>query len=104
MKNPVNPINKATDAYHLYKNRKTILQMFRAVRSGNFKFTLFTYVVMILGVAYTILPTDMLPDFIPFVGWVDDGILLFLVFQQLRKELGKYNEKLDKEQKWVITK
>lgn len=104
MKNPVNPINKAKDAYHIYKNRKSLLNMFKAVRQGKFKMTLFTYIVMILGLVYTFVPTDLLPDFIPVIGWVDDGILLFLVLQQLRKELGKYNTQLDNEQKWVMTK
>jgi uncharacterized membrane protein YkvA (DUF1232 family) len=62
-------------------------------RSG---FTLPKIVVILISVIYVILPTDAIPDFIPFVGWVDDlvvgaiGILTAIaaVTGQLRRSSG----------------
>ncbi len=59
-------------------------------------FTLPKIVVILISVIYVILPTDAIPDFIPFVGWVDDlvvsaiGILTAIaaVTGQLRRSSG----------------
>lgn len=40
-------------------------------------------VLMILAIAYVIFPFDPLPDFIPFLGWIDD----IGVFMAARKNL-----------------
>jgi len=38
-------------------------------------FTLPKIVVILISVIYVILPMDAIPDFIPFVGWVDDLVV-----------------------------
>ena len=54
--------------------------------------------VAVLGLLYLISPLDILPDFIPILGWVDDGVVLALflalayrllpdeLYQQLRRK------------------
>jgi uncharacterized membrane protein YkvA (DUF1232 family) len=56
--------------------------------------------VAVLGLLYLISPIDILPDFIPILGWVDDGVVvaLFLalaykllppeLYEQLRRKTG----------------
>jgi uncharacterized membrane protein YkvA (DUF1232 family) len=39
----------------------------------------------VLAVIYTLWPMDLIPDVIPFLGWLDDGLALFFAFQQARK-------------------
>lgn len=97
-------ISQAGDAYHIYKNRKSLLAMLRDVKNGQHRLSFFTYIVSLLVFVYTFWPADVLPDFIPFIGWVDDGILLFLVFKQLKKELNQYNEKLASKSQWQMIK
>jgi uncharacterized membrane protein YkvA (DUF1232 family) len=41
-----------------------------------------------MGLLYVILPFDF--DWIPFLGWLDDGFIIFLVFKRLQKETQRY--------------
>ncbi|MEB3337163.1 MAG: YkvA family protein [Leptolyngbyaceae bacterium] len=39
---------------------------------------------IILGtLAYLISPIDIAPDFIPFIGWIDDGVILTLLISEV---------------------
>lgn len=41
--------------------------------------------VVVLAVAYALSPIDLIPDFIPVLGWLDDLVLLpFLIWLALR--------------------
>jgi uncharacterized membrane protein YkvA (DUF1232 family) len=41
------------------------------------------------AIAYILLPTDMIPDFIPFLGEVDDVYLLMLALRRLMQNAGR---------------
>ena len=49
--------------------------MFKAFREKNG----FSLLPLIMGVAYGASPLDLIPDLIPLIGWVDDGILLAFI-------------------------
>jgi uncharacterized membrane protein YkvA (DUF1232 family) len=38
-----------------------------------------------LAILYAVSPIDIVPDFIPVVGWLDDGLILWLGFSQAWK-------------------
>ena len=42
------------------------------------------------GLLYFIIPTDLIPDFIPFVGLLDDIALLTTIIRSMQGELQKY--------------
>jgi uncharacterized membrane protein YkvA (DUF1232 family) len=47
-------------------------------------------IIYILGILYIVSPIDLIPDFIPVVGWLDDiGVLGFMVhtYLQYRNEI-----------------
>lgn len=48
--------------------------------------------VIVGGLAYLALPIDLVPDFIPVVGWFDDVIVLGWVFAQTASELDNYEK------------
>jgi hypothetical protein len=45
----------------------------------------FKFLLVILMLIYTVIPYDLLPDFIPVGGWIDDLFLLGLLIYYLRK-------------------
>lgn len=49
-------------------------------------------VVVIMGILYFISPIDLIPDFIPFIGYSDDAFVLGLVIKQLTNDIEKYKD------------
>jgi uncharacterized membrane protein YkvA (DUF1232 family) len=47
---------------------------------------------IIATLAYLILPTDLIPDFLPGIGFTDDAAAFIIAFKQLSKELQHYRE------------
>lgn len=39
----------------------------------------------VLGLVYAVWPLDLIPDVVPLLGWVDDGLALLFAFQQARR-------------------
>lgn len=99
------PLNNTAQLYYAYKNRKLIIPMLKDTLSGNFRLSVFSLFVLVLTLLYTLFPLDILPDFIPFIGWVDDGILMYLLFLQLKKETKRYSLfKIKKEEQLTLIK
>jgi uncharacterized membrane protein YkvA (DUF1232 family) len=45
--------------------------------------------VALLAAVYIISPVDLIPDVIPILGWIDDGVVTLLLFQLAFKLLPK---------------
>ena len=46
--------------------------------------------ILLAGLAvYLVTPLDLIPDFIPFFGWLDDAVLVALVLDRLVGVLGR---------------
>lgn len=82
--------NSGAHIYYVYKNRKQIFPMLRDAVKGTFKLSFFTMLVIVIALIYLISPIDLLPDFIPIIGWIDDGAIMYLLFLQLKKETARY--------------
>jgi uncharacterized membrane protein YkvA (DUF1232 family) len=76
---------------HLFRNRRTLWQMMREVLKGHYRMSLLTTVILIISIAYIIYPFDLIPDSIPVLGWLDDGIVLYLLLLRLVYETKRYN-------------
>ena len=48
------------------------------------------------ALAYVVLPTDVVPDFIPMLGWIDDAAVLKLVMDTAKGEIQRYRQFITK--------
>ena len=65
--------------------------MIRDVLAGRYHMSLLTTIIVVVSLAYIIYPFDLIPDFIPVVGWLDDGFVLYLLLWRLVNETHRYN-------------
>ncbi len=63
-----------------------------------------TWFGIIVALVYIINPFDIVPDAIPFVGAIDDGVVAALELALIRKDLRKYRNWLAKNRQTDITK
>ena len=53
----------------------------------------YRWLIVIATLGYLLLPFDLMPDFIPIIGWIDDGVVVTLlvaeVSQILMEQLNK---------------
>lgn len=71
---------------------KDLYSMSRDAIKGDYKLHPVNIGVIAGGLLYFIIPTDLIPDFIPFVGLVDDIALLTTIIKSLQGELQKYRK------------
>jgi uncharacterized membrane protein YkvA (DUF1232 family) len=54
-------------------------------------------VAILGGLIYFLSPIDIVPDFVPFLGFIDDIFILNLVYKQVINDLEKYKEWKDRQ-------
>lgn len=79
------------EGVQLFRNRKTLWCMLKEVWRGQYRMSVLTSVVTVLGLLYVVIPLDF--DWIPFVGWIDDGLVIYLVIKRLQKETQRFNRR-----------
>ena len=70
-----------------------LLGMIRAWASG--KYSVVPWKSLVLGIAavlYFVNPFDLVPDFLPVTGLVDDVAVLALVLKSLQKDLARFRD------------
>lgn len=80
--------NHLKNTSELFTNRKGVLQMLADVFHGRYKMSLVTSLLLLLGLAYIILPFDF--DWIPLVGWIDDGFVGYWLIKRLLYETKRH--------------
>jgi len=48
--------------------------------------------LLIAGLLYFLLPIDLTPDFIPFIGYIDDAAVLSAIIKSLAAEIKMYRD------------
>jgi uncharacterized membrane protein YkvA (DUF1232 family) len=75
---------------HILNDVKDLYNLSKDAVKGNYKLHPVNLGVIAGGLLYFIIPTDLIPDFIPFVGLVDDIALLTTIIKSMQGELQKY--------------
>lgn len=86
-----NKINKAYPALKTaLKNVRVLYALFKDAVKGNYKLHPSSVAMIGGGLLYFILPADLIPDFIPVIGYLDDLALLTTIMNALQKEIKEY--------------
>jgi uncharacterized membrane protein YkvA (DUF1232 family) len=71
----------------------TLWRFVRAWRDGAYqKMPWKSIVVAIAGLFYFLDPIDIIPDFIPVIGYLDDGVVLAFVARTIHSDLENFRE------------
>ncbi len=49
-------------------------------------------VLIIGGLVYFVMPLDLIPDFLPIVGFLDDATIMIWIFSALRKDIEAFED------------
>jgi len=75
---------------------KDLQDLFRLLRAwANRSYTRIPWgavAVGLAGVLYFVNPLDLAPDFVPFVGYIDDATVIAFVVRSIQKELERFRQ------------
>lgn len=75
------------------KDVELLIRLARAWAGGKYKdISIGSLLIVIAAIAYLLDPFDVIPDFIPIVGFTDDATVIALAISRVRKELDKFEE------------
>ena len=84
-------INKAYPALKkVLENVGELYALFKDAVKGNYKLHPANVAMIGGGLLYFILPADLIPDFIPIVGYLDDLAVLTTIMNSLKGEINAY--------------
>jgi uncharacterized membrane protein YkvA (DUF1232 family) len=67
------------------------IRLVRAYANGSYReISKTNAVLLVAGIVYFVTPTDLVPDFIAGIGYVDDAAVLALVFRAVGDELDRF--------------
>jgi len=75
----------------MWDSLMSLCRMVRAWSRGEYKALPWKTIVMALAAAFYFLdPLDLIPDFIPGVGYIDDAVVLGFVIRSIQTDLAKF--------------
>jgi len=92
--NKLNDVSKKSDVISkLFEDLKLLFEVVGAWMKGTYKEIPYTTIVAIFGaLLYFISPIDVIPDFIPVIGYIDDALVIGLTIKAISHDLEKYKE------------
>lgn len=90
----LNEITESSDTLKAFVGRvKVIARMVKSYVSGRYRVMPWkSMVLLVAGLIYFITPLDLIPDFIPALGLVDDVSIIAFIYRSLRQDIDDYLE------------
>ena len=77
----------------LFEDVSLLFSLLKDLWKGVYRDVSFRSVMVFFGaILYVLLPTDLIPDFVPGLGQIDDAAVLVLCLKLLEKDLFRYKE------------
>ena len=71
----------------------TLWRLVRAWREGEYRNVPWkSIIIAVAGLFYFLDPIDIIPDFIPVIGYLDDGVVLTFIAKAIHADLEKFRE------------
>lgn len=68
-----------------------MMRMIRAYKDGTYRVAPWKSIVMLIaGILYFVMPLDLVPDFIPVVGLLDDFTVIAWVYRVLKEDIDNF--------------
>lgn len=80
-----------TKMYKLGERLRVITRMIRAFAKGQYKEVPWkTIMMLVAGLIYFLMPLDLLPDFIPVTGFIDDFTVIMLISGAFKQDIDDF--------------
>ena len=86
-------ILKSTDLKKYYDDVKLFFAMIKDYFDGRCDLPLRSVVAIGVALLYVLSPIDLIPDFIPVIGLVDDAVVLTLCLKLIEDDIEEYKSK-----------
>lgn len=88
-----NLAENSKDLKELKSKLEILIRMVQAHLSGNYRsFPTSSVILIVFGILYFVTPVDVIPDFIPALGFTDDASVVFLIVRKLNKDIEAFSE------------
>ena len=72
---------------------KLAIRMIQAYINGEYRDLPWrTLIILVAGILYFVTPLDLIPDFIPALGFADDISVIFWIFKSFSEDLERFQE------------
>lgn len=86
----VQKVAKSSGVIALFVDNVSLL--YGMMTAKGFSLTLKTKAMIIAALAYFVVPTDLTPDFIPFIGYIDDSIVMTTLIKRISSEIDRFRQ------------
>ena len=87
-----NLAESSNELQELKAKLEVLMRMVQAHLGGKFKsFPVSSLLLIVFALLYFVTPTDLIPDFIPALGFTDDATVVFLISKKLNRDIEKFH-------------
>jgi uncharacterized membrane protein YkvA (DUF1232 family) len=87
----------------LWDDIRLMWSLIKDYTEGNYKQVPWSTIAAVAGAfLYLLSPIDIIPDFIPMAGFIDDAIVIVLALKMIKKDLDLYKKWLEENKKEIV--